>query len=127
MTALTRLTLTLTTCAALTGCISYETHRESKGVGLPDPAMLDTVELGETTSAWLREQLGDPDSVRVPSESVRVWQYENVDQASTRLRAFPLFTFSLSDEVRTVYHFAIENDRIVKYWKDHDGARFGAD
>ncbi len=117
MDALARLMPVVTICAALAGCISYETRHESKAVRLPDPALLDRVQLGETTTAWLLEHLGNPDAVRVlPSDGLRVWLYENVDQASTRLRAFPLFSFSLSDEVRTTYHFEIENDRIVKVW-----------
>lgn len=102
----------------LSGCISYESHREGAAGPTPNAAQLAEIQLGETPTAWLVEQFGDPDAVRRPSDATRVWQYEKLSNKTTRVRAFPLLSVKMSDEIRQVYNFEIENDRVIKYWQE---------
>lgn len=103
---------------SLSGCISYQSERERVDADIPDMNYLQEITLGETTSDWLLKQFGQPSAVRRPSDSVAVWQYENVERSTTKVRALPLFAVELKDLNRTVYLFEIENDYIVRYWKD---------
>ncbi len=113
-----KLVLVMASAVFLSGCISYESHRESATGPAPNASLLAMIELGETPTAWLLEQFGDPDAVRRPADDTRIWQYETLSNQTTRVRAFPLFSVKMSDEVRQVYNFEIENDRVVKYWQE---------
>lgn len=106
------------TTTLIAGCISYQSERERVDADIPDTAALAAITLGETTADWLVEQFGHPSAVRRPSATVAIWQYENVKRSTTRMRALPLFAVELSDTDRTVYHFEVENDFIVRFWKD---------
>ena len=116
--ASTRASLLSLSLLLLAGCISYESHREGATGPAPNAAQLAKIELGETPTGWLLEQFGDPDAVRRPSDDIRIWQYEKLTNKTTRVRAFPLISVKMSDEVRQVYNFEIENDRVVKYWQE---------
>ncbi len=116
--AWTRAVSILALSLGLSGCISYQSEQERIDADIPDMEHLQEITLGQTTSEWLLEQFGPPSAVRRPSETVAVWQYENVERSTTRVRALPLFAVELKDLNRTMYLFEIENDYIVRYWKD---------
>ncbi len=105
-------------CLALAGCVSYQSERERVDADIPDMSALQQITLGETTTDWLVAQFGQPSAVRRPSDAIAIWQYQNVSRSTTRVRALPLFAVELKDQSRTVYHFEIENDYVVRYWKD---------
>ena len=116
--AWTRAVCILATSLSLSGCISYQSQRERIDADIPDMRFLQEITLGETTSDWLLNQFGQPSVVRRPSDTVAVWQYENVERSMTRVRALPLFAVERNDLNRTAYLFEIENDYIVRYWQD---------
>ena len=102
----------------LSGCISYQSEHERIDADIPDLDHLQEITLGQTTSSWLVEQFGRPSAVRRTSDDITVWQYENTERSTTRVRALPLFAVELKDLSRTTYLFEIENDYIVRFWKD---------
>ena len=102
----------------LAGCVSYESERQRIDADIPDMSTLQQISLGETTTEWLVAEFGQPSAVRRPSEAIAVWQYQNVTSSMTRVRALPLFAMEMKDQSRTVYNFEIENNYIVRYWKD---------
>lgn len=102
----------------LTGCVSYKSEKQTSDADIPDLSFLNQITLGETRTGWLIEQFGHPSAVRRPNEDAAVWQYENVTRSSTQVRALPLFAVELKNLSRTIYNFEIENDYVVRYWKD---------
>lgn len=104
--------------ATLSGCVSYNSATDHVTAPIPDVSFLSEITLGETTTAWLRESFGNPSAVRRPDDQTAIWQYENVQRTSRRIRALPLLAIETSDMQRTVYNFEIENDYVVRYWKD---------
>ena len=114
-------TLRQCTCAvicasALSGCISYTSETGNVRQSIPDSGTLNEVQLGQTTTAWLLEQFGQPQAVRRPSETSAVWQYENVARSERSIRALPLLAIEMSAEEVTAFNFEIENEYIVRYW-----------
>ena len=106
----------------LAGCISYSSDQTQEALDVPHPTLLAQIQLGETPSQWLRDHLGEPSSVRLPSETQSVWQYENTQHTRTRVRALPLLAIETNRRQRTIFNFAIERNRIVRYWQDNQPA-----
>lgn len=104
---------------SLSGCISYKSERNTLTQAIPAESVLAEVQLGTTTSDWLLEQLGPPQAVRRPDHDTYIWQYENVATSRKAIRALPLLAITLEDSHATVYNFEVENNYIVKYWKDN--------
>ena len=102
----------------LSGCVSYTANQDSVRVDVPSDQFLQQVTLGETTTDWLVQQLGQPTAVRQPGQHQSVWQYENVLSKTTKVRAFPLFALNMTHQHRTLYNFAVENNYVVRYWVD---------
>ncbi len=102
----------------LSGCISYKAETNTVNRAIHEEGLLTQIELGTTTTAWLLEKFGAPQAVRRPGPSTAEWQYENVAHTRKAVRALPLFAITLEDSEATTYSFEVENDFIVKYWKD---------
>ena len=102
----------------LSGCISYQAETNTVHRAIQEEGLLTQIELGATTTAWLLDQFGAPQAVRRPNQNTAVWQYENVAHTKRAMRALPLIAITLEDSAATVYNFEVENDFIVKYWKD---------
>ncbi len=113
-----RFTIGLVTALLLGGCISYKAETNTVNRAIHEEGLLTQIELGTTTTAWLLEKFGAPQAVRRPDPSTAVWQYENVAHTRKAMRALPLFAITLEDSEATTYSFEVENDFIVKYWKD---------
>ncbi len=111
-------TALITSCLVLGGCVSYHSERDRVDADIPDLSALQQITPGETTTDWLVAHFGQPSAVRRPSDAIAVWQYQNVSRSTTRVRALPLFAVELEDQSRTVYHFEIENNYVVRFWQD---------
>ena len=103
----------------LSGCISYKSETNALSQAIVEDSVLREIELGKTTTDWLLEKFGAPQAVRRPAHSISVWQYENVLSSKKSMRALPLIAITLEDSVATVYNFEVENNFVVKYWKDN--------
>ena len=111
---------TLLACVAttLSGCVSYTSDQQILHLRVPSETPLQQIELGQTSSAWLLEELGEPDAVHTARGHDEVWVYENIAEESTRLRAFPLIGLHSQELQTTKYRFAVERNVIVHYWKE---------
>ena len=105
-------------CLTLSGCVRYQSERERVNAEIPDTRALQKITPGETTADWLLAEFGQPSAVHRPGGNIAIWQYQNVSHSRTRVRALPLFAVELHDQARTVYHFEIENNYVVRFWKD---------
>lgn len=102
----------------LSSCISYSSATDVHNQAVDNPELLMEIELGETTSDWLVQQFGKPDAIRRPSDSVYLWQYENVQSSQRHIKAMPILAIHTKRLARTVFNFEVENDRIVKFWTE---------
>ena len=117
MTVSTRSLTLLMACVGLAGCISYKSTQDLGASDVRNPADLQYIELGETSTAWLISHFGHPQAVH-PRERGKLWQYENIQRTRTQVRALPLLAIELENYDRTLYNFEIEQDRIVKFWSE---------
>ena len=106
--------LTLLTSA----CISYTSNQENLSSDIPSLSHLEDIQLGQTKSDWLLQEFGQPTVITQPTAGTTVWHYENLRRSTTKLRALPIFSLKIKDIKRTVYNFEIEDDYIVRYWKE---------
>ena len=102
----------------LSGCISYQAEQGAISKAVHDTGVLQQVELGKTTTDWLIAQFGQPQAVRRPSSAIAIWQYENVHKHSRKVRALPLLSIHLTEEEREIFNFEVENDFVVRFWRD---------
>ncbi|NKC01133.1 MAG: hypothetical protein GKR90_21920 [Pseudomonadales bacterium] len=118
MRALANVTGIFSLTLFMTACVSYEASRNSASGSFADRAILDRIVPGETTSSWLIQQTGEPDTIQQTSLDVEVWQYSSVTQSTTRVRALPLVAVQLSDQTRTVFHFEIKDEVVTQFWRE---------
>ena len=118
MKAISKFVLGPALALSLAGCISYRSEQGTVSKAIEDTGVLQNVELGKTTTDWLVAHFGQPQAVRRPSEGIAVWQYENVHKHSRKVRALPLLSIDLTEEERELFHFEVENDYIVRYWRE---------
>lgn len=97
---------------ALSGCISYESDGHSSYNSISQ------IRKGHTTTAWLRENLGQPDSRHETESGTEIWHYEFDEREKTRVSL--LLVFSVKTENRSSREFFFEiNDNIVQdYWRE---------
>ena len=80
--------------------------------------------LAQYPSHWLRERLGEPERVTQQRSGQSLWRYDNVAVTDRRLRVWPLFELSHTENHLQYFYFEIENNPIVDYWKryrtEHD-------
>ena len=103
---------------SLSACVNYTSDKKILHMRVPSETPLLEIELGQTPSLWLLEELGEPDAVSTARGHDEVWEYENISEESTRLRAFPLIGLHSQQVQTTKYRFAVERDVIVRYWKE---------
>ena len=109
--------LLLATCL-LPACIGYRSSSQAVSHDIPDVRVLKSIELGTTTTSWLLERLGEPIAVRHSAQDKAVWQYENLSSAVREVRALPVFALQMESQIRTVYNFQIENERVTRVWQE---------
>lgn len=102
----------------LAGCISYKSESGTVHQSIPDERYLNTFEPGATTTEWLLAKFGQPEAVRNSSDTLSVWQYENIVRNQRVIKALPLLAIELKKERTTVYHFEVENDVVLRFWKE---------
>ena len=102
----------------LSACVSYASDQQIVHMRVPSDTALAQINPGHTPSAWLLENLGEPDGVSSARGHDAVWQYENIHAESKQLRAFPLLGLYSEARHTTVYNFAVEQNTIMRYWKE---------
>ena len=115
---LTKASLLIASVFALSACVSYSSDKAHVHMSVPSDTPLTQIQPGESTTNWLIDTLGEPDAIRPGEAGSTVWQYENIHSEHKRLIAFPLISIKREHLQRTVYHFAIQDERIQRYWKE---------
>jgi hypothetical protein len=99
--------------------VSYHSERDVVYSDLPSPHLVDAVEPGTTTTQWLVRHFGEPSTVTSERDQT-VWQYHRVTESAKKFRALPLLAVNLRDQHRVSYNFAIEDERVARYWVSED-------
>jgi len=101
----------------LAACISYQTSDTRSQIQNPHGnTFFAEIRAGQTTSDWLRERLGEPERVTQQRSGQSLWRYDNVAVTDRRLRVWPLFELSHTENHLQYFYFEIENNLIVDYW-----------
>ena len=113
------LVLSMVMLLTLTGCIS---SRSDVTYGPKGPAVrsstLRQVECGQTTKGWVLGVLGEPTRAVRTSPRTEILTYEYTKTVDSDFDFFIFFNADNRREERTVYVFELENDVVMRYWKE---------
>ena len=95
----------------VTGCISYQSdtahgHHE-----------FSQVHEGETTTGWLLDHYGSPNSVNETSAGTEIWHYEMEESEDTDVSLFIVFDFSSTTRRTRNFFFEVHGGIVKKAWQ----------
>lgn len=99
-------------------CVSYKSDRRHVEGQITDPDRLANIQIGATHSDWLVERFGEPDSIDRIADDEAVWRYSSTTRKARKFHALLLLSYETRQEQRTLYNFAIVDDRIERYWTE---------
>lgn len=107
----------LAVALGVTGCVFVASSDSRYRSGpLHDFEMLNAIEPGKTTKAWVLENLGPPASAYANDAGNEVLRYVSLQERDTELAVFLLFAIDLSDEEIKTMHIEVEDGRVKAYW-----------
>jgi len=108
----------LAVALGLTGCVVVASSDSRYRSGpLNDFQVLNAIEPGKTTKAWVLENLGPPASAYENDAGNEVLRYVSLKERDTELAVFLLFAVDLlSDEEIKTMHIEVENGSVKSYW-----------
>ena len=96
---------------ATAGCISYQSD-SSHG-----HHQFSHVHVGETTSRWLLDHYGSPNSVNETSSGTEIWHYEVEEAEDTDVSLFIVFDFSSTTRRTRNFFFELDEGVVQKAWR----------
>lgn len=96
----------------LTGCISYESDGSNRGERISE------VRKGSTSSSWLSEYLGRPESRHTTDSGSEIWHYEFDEREKTRVSLFLVFRVKTENRSSRDYYFEVRDGVVEDYWQD---------
>ncbi|MDE0007556.1 MAG: hypothetical protein OXS50_04685 [Gammaproteobacteria bacterium] len=107
----------LTVALGATGCVVVASSDSRYRSGpLNDFEVLNAIEPGKTTKAWVLENLGPPASAYANDAGNEVLRYISLRERETELAVFLLFAVDLSGEDIKTMHIEFESGRVKAYW-----------
>ena len=107
----------LTVALGATGCVVVASSDSRYRSGpLNDFEVLNAIEPGKTTKAWVLENLGPPASAYANDAGNEVLRYISLKERDTELAVFLLFAVDLSGEEIKTMHIEFESGRVKAYW-----------
>ena len=95
----------------LAACISYQSD-SSHGYH-----QFSHVQEGETTTGWLLDHYGSPNSVNETSSGTEIWHYEVEEAEDTDVSLFIVFDFSSTTRRTRNFFFEVDGGIVQKAWR----------
>lgn len=111
MVAVVKVTPLLVVAFLLSGCISYQSDSTHDRHNFSD------VHPGETTTGWLLDHFGSPQSVNETASGSEIWHYEMEETEDTDVSLFIIFDFSNTTSRTRNFFFEVDEGVVTKSWR----------
>jgi len=103
-----------------TSCIMSWDHEHEYTHTAFDRDDADKIVIGSTSSEWIVDTFGEPDSRLTRDDGGELWKYENRGNRDVRFFMFPIIDVDVKTDQRETLSISIQDEVVIDYWIIND-------